>query len=950
MRNFFKIYSRRLVLPTMTLIFAVFITGCATGTDNLFADFARPKADARPFVRWWWNGGRVNETEILRELDVMQAAGIGGVEINTIGMPESATEESMDAHPALDWLGDKWTHMVSVAADGARARGMTADLIVGSGWPFGGRFLSIHEQTQRVLLIKREIIGPRTLDLSLDELAQGAGAGRPARNEESISKRELAMVRMVPADRFEGEFQAGQDLTPAQVTERIRVEVPPGRHAIYAVFRDWGFTHVKLGAPGADGPVVNHFNAVATKKYLDHMAAKLSPALGGRLGNKLRALFIDSLELDHANWTDDVYAEFRKRRGYDLAPYLPFVLDNDLPDATSGFYETTRRARHDFAKTLVELFEERFIATFVKFCEEHGVLARVQAYGRETHPLHGGMQVHLPEGETWLQHNESSQKTIRIDSTTVNKYVSSAAHLSGKARVSFEAMTNAVPVFRETLANFKEGMDVSLLAGLNHPVIHGFNYTPPDAGFPGWVRFGCYLNDRTPWWPAFKRFSDYAARIGTVLRASAARAEVAILAPMADEWARFGRLYQPFPEVRFPWYQYSMASVVQNVGYGSDFVSERILQAARFAEGRINFGPQSYALLVVQDAESLELATVTALLNYARAGGRILFVGQVPSHAPGLGRDLQQDANVVELVRQIQTLGGPRVRVVAAPAEADGLQGLVAWAQAMLPASGVAPPAVIDAAVPHFSQIHHESAAGDVFFFANTDTQRTVSMNVTFPAIKGNPWRWDPETGARQPYPAATARALPISLQPQQSLLLVFQKDAAARPDPAGFAYPQAGEPANLHTVATLTAPWQVSFRPANSGVPFARAMPALVDLSLQADPALSAFAGSVTYTQGFTVANAEPLVLDLGEVNSVSQVSVNGKDLGTQWYGAHRYNISSAVRVGKNVVTITVYTVLANMMKAQKTDKSAQRWAFWFKPIPTGLVGPVTLARPAPL
>ena len=87
--------------------------------------------------------------------------------------------------------------------------------------------------------------------------------------------------------------------------------------------------------PGADGPVVDHWNVAAVRRYLDHMSSGLAPALGGRLGEKLggplRASFVDSLELDHANWTDDLPAEFARRRGYDLAPYLPFVLEKDEP-------------------------------------------------------------------------------------------------------------------------------------------------------------------------------------------------------------------------------------------------------------------------------------------------------------------------------------------------------------------------------------------------------------------------------------------------------------------------------------------------------------------------------------------------------------------------------------------------------------------------------------------
>ena len=52
--------------------------------DELYTLFKDPPSEARPFVRWWWNGDCIEVDELERELDVMKAAGIGGVEIPLI--------------------------------------------------------------------------------------------------------------------------------------------------------------------------------------------------------------------------------------------------------------------------------------------------------------------------------------------------------------------------------------------------------------------------------------------------------------------------------------------------------------------------------------------------------------------------------------------------------------------------------------------------------------------------------------------------------------------------------------------------------------------------------------------------------------------------------------------------------------------------------------------------
>jgi hypothetical protein len=109
--------------------------------------------------------------------------------------------------------------------------------------------------------------------------------------------------------------------------------------------------------------------------------------------------------------------EFKKRRGYDLTPWLPFILfkttamgnilyeqvppynlyESDTYDnprivaygAEQGiaFKQMIQRMRYDFELTKAELIKERFVDTFLNWCKENKVQSRVQAYGREYFPL-----------------------------------------------------------------------------------------------------------------------------------------------------------------------------------------------------------------------------------------------------------------------------------------------------------------------------------------------------------------------------------------------------------------------------------------------------------------------------------------------------------------------------------------------------------------------------------
>jgi hypothetical protein len=931
------------------------VASMAAESDPLFAAFQDPPSEYRPFVRWWWNGGCVTEAEVRRELDLLKNAGIGGVEINTIQMPEPSIPGTLETVRCLDWLSPEWNEVVVAATAGARARDLTADLIVGSGWPFGGRFLEGSDRTQRVRMVKVALPEAGPFEARVEELASEKEMDR---DEVHVEPR-LAFLRLVPSGltRFDPGVELSEEAGVVSADGTIRVE-GTGDQVLYVGILEEGYTFVKRGAPGADGPVLNHFDARAVRKYLDRMSDRLGPALGGRLGDALRATFVDSLELDFANWTGDLPAEFERRRGYALAPYLPFVLDVGGEGDGTAFADTVRRARYDFHRTVVELFQERFLGTYAQWCRDNGVLSRVQAYGRETHPIDGGLLIDIPEGESWFWGDHDQ---ITRHPTVVNRYVSSAARLAGKRLTSHEAMTNAVPAFRVTLADMKLLLDKSLLTGVLHPIIHGFNYSPPEAGFPGWVRYGTWLNEQNPWWPHVRRLTDYSARLTSVLAQSEGQASLALLGPRADEWARHIRLYQPFPEVAVPWYHYALPEALASAGYGSDFVSERVLQESTAADGRLRFGPREWEALLVLDAESLDPATARAIERFARTGGRILFVGRAPRRSPGLHLAEERDRVVQEAVEAAGATDPARVAVVPAPEPgplgtldqtrrplpAFARRQLLHWVSTTLPRFDLAPPVRIAAPHPDVAQLRHRAEEREIVFFANTSPAETVAFRAGLPGSEGRPWRWDPETGDRAPYPVEEGTGdLWIHLEPSESLLLVFE------PPEGG---PAATDPVPVRASLSppewrvLSGEWQATFAHGVEGRSFERALRPLEDLSLSPDPELATFAGTVTYRTTFEVPDTRFDRLDLGEANGVVVARLNGKPLGASWWGRHRFDLTGALIPGANTLEVEVTTVVANYVRSLEDNPAAQRWTWWYPPISAGLVGPVRLVKTGP-
>lgn len=910
-------------------------TTASAADDPLYEGFLNPPAETRPFVRWWWNGDCVTEKEILRELDLMQAAGIGGVEINPVAMPGGATPSQTEP---LVWLSPEWNRMAGVATRGAKERGMIADMIVGSGWPFGGRFLKSGETIQAIGVTRKTLTGPAVFKAELKELMK---APAPRVVVADAANPRLMYLRLVPknAARIGDCIDLADEVKPDGTVE---FEIPAGEHTLHVGTWQESFTAVVHGAPGSDGQVLNHLNQAAVEGYLRRMSDQLGPALGGKLGDGLRAMFCDSIELSGANWTTDFAEEFRRRRGYSLEPWFPFALYDphqgyrDLLPDDAKFADEVRRVRHDFNKTFVELFHERFIRVFHAWCRENGVLSRYQAYGGPSlmDMLSAYLIPDIPEGDNWIFHPPGNQLPLNgIRYAVWNKYAASAAHLTGKRVVSCEAMTNLQGVFQTTLEYIKQAGDLDMMTGVNHFVLHGFNYSPPEAGFPGWVRYGTYFNEHNTWWPHFRKWADYNARLCSVLQSSQARAEIAILGPTADVWSKGGLERQGF--IHTPWYLHLVWQAIQQNGCTADYINGTILRNATFKDGRILHGPMAYDLLLVANVASLEPETARLIEQYAKVGGKIAFVGNTPDRSAGFQDRERNDQSVREAMAAAIKTDSQRVSVIAEP----GKDELLPWVATTLARFDVKPAVRITAPHPMLFQVHQQLDGREIFLFSNQDPDQPISFHGSFATGDLTPWCWNPETGERSPFPHGEKRnELDITLEPSASLLLVFE------PTLPGTALPPAG--IDRSGAIEIKPPWQLTLEPA-IGETVTMDLKQLEDLGLSENKTLNSFAGKAVYRVKFNVADITHSMLSLGKVAGISEVSLNGKALGVRWWGAeHLYDTQSAVRQGDNELEVRVTTVLSNYCRTLKDNRMAMAWAGDHQPVSTGLLGPVTLCR----
>lgn len=911
------------------------------GNDKLFQAFQNPDGQAKPFVRWWWNGLRITKEEIVRELDMLQQMGIGGVEINSIRFPETA--EPM-AHAPIQWLGEEWLEMVEFTVKEAREKGIVCDILVGSGFPFGGEFLPREDQTVLMALGTMELTGPRTITLTKEELENNVNP--PIGFKYKNPLKELAAVRLVPKE-LAGLHQV-KDLDTEIVSGKITIDIPEGSHVLYSLVKITGFMAVIHGAPGADGPVLNHYKKDAVERYLHRMSDTITAKIGS-LGDNFRSIFIDSIELEGANWVDDFYEEFEKRRKYSLIPYLPFILfktgkmgkaleEEYGADFTNDFRAETERVRYDFEVTKQELFTERFINTFLEWCKKNNVKSRLQPYGQEMHPLDASLDVDIPECETWITRATGSEPqefnfTYATPPCMVNRFVSSAARFSGKNLISCEEITNTQFVFGASLEHIKVCGDQSNLSGVTHSILHGFNYSPPDVPFPGWIRYGTYFNEQNPWWPYLNRWINYKSRLSAVFQRANLMSDVVLFHPLADLWSKYGIQRDPWPDRRYPDYIHNIWQAVHQCGNGCDYISDQILQKSDFSDGKINFNDRSYSLLLVVEAETMHEDTARALKEYADAGGRLVFIGKTPHKSPGFSQHEQRDKEVKQIIAKVEK--GERVKHYPVPQKETGL---ISWFQGIQEMYNLPRYVSFEKSVNTLSQVYYKYGDLDIFFICNSHISKTETLMAEFHVAKDKTaWLWDTETGNRSVYKSeGVPNRLKLRLSPAQSLLIVFDKNTPGRRAEV-YDYP------HRRQLQALDGFWNLTLNYVDGKKEVIQNFK-LTDF--KEDENLKKFSGNAVYELSVRIDDvANYNYLDLGKVFGISEVMVNGKNIGVCWYGDHIYNVKNVLKKGDNSIRIKLTTTLANFMNAHPEIKDAKKWVVDRKqPVYScGITGPVS-------
>ncbi|HEX5410230.1 MAG TPA: glycosyl hydrolase [Terriglobia bacterium] len=878
---------------------------------SLWGSFVKPPDDARIMMRWWWFGPALSFEELEREVRAMKRGGIGGFEIQ----PVYPLEMDDPAHGIrnLPYLSDAFLDALRFVNRKAQALGMRLDLTLCSGWPYGGSKVPITQAAGMLRVVTVPIPSDHN-SVAVPNLEAGES---------------LIAAWAVPGENLplsESSVQQLNNLSGARVQEQGQQLF---RAVMFFIASRTGML-VKRPAVGAEGFVIDHYDASAVGSYLHSTGDRLSQAFSEK---PPYAIFSDSLEVYRSNWTPDLLAEFCRRRGYDLKPHL-LALAGDAGSQTSAI-------RCDWGRTLTELANDHYLTPLREWADRNGSKLRCQAYGEPPVTLSSNRLVDLPEGENpdWRALSPA-------------RWASSACHLYGKPVASAETWTWIhSPAFRATPLDLKAEADRDFLQGINQIVGHGWPYSPPEAGEPGWRFYAAgALNDHNPWWPVMPDLALYLQRICFLLRQGKPANDVALYLSNSDAWAQFTANSNPtINGVLAARLGKNICGRILDAGFNFDFIDDEAIELVGIP----------YAALVLPGVERIPLAVYQKIREYALRGGVVIATRSFPHLAPGLLEGRRDSANVQTISREL--FEEPNARGLLVQNEA-------ALGEAL--ARKLTPDVELNPRTPSIGFIHRKLEDAHLYFLANT-SNGAHNVEAIFRVKKLSPERWDPLTGTKSAVRwnrTVDGRTVAtLHFEPYESAVLMFSNSPRAS-SPAG------SRRSSLPVSIDLSRGWKLTFAATGKPIQMDR-LQSWTELE-----GLRYFSGQGVYEKTMSVPQSmlkagAKVYLNFGKgvpiephhrqngtqawiespVREAAVVYVNGKRAGSVWHPPYELEITEWLHTGANTLRVVVGNLAINSTAGQSLPdyrllnlRYGKRFAPQdmdnLQPLPSGLLGPITL------
>ncbi|MEN8202316.1 MAG: glycosyl hydrolase [Bacteroidota bacterium] len=964
---------------------------------TLAESFLHPPDSARPGVYWYFIDGNQSKEAMTADLESMKAVGIGNVlflEISGAGMPrgtvdflseewqenfEHAVREcerleivlTLGSGPGWTGSGGPWVkmeesmqHLVASKIHVAGPTRLHRRLEVPPGRnPFFGleQFTpELKARWQNYYQDVAVIAFPETDNkLKIADSDEKALYYRPPYSSQKGVKQYIPEP-VAAAERFSEETKGISTSAVIDISEYLQAdgtitwEVPAGNWTIMRFGRrNNGAITRPAPLPGL-GFECDKMNADAMKNHLETfmipLIEKVQPDSTKAGGWKM--IHMDSWEMGAQNWTDGFRQQFKEMRGYDPLPYLPVYTGMIVGDV-----KESERFLWDLRMVSQELILKNHVEYFKDFGKKYGMGLSIEPYDMNPNTdLDLGSYADVPMCEFWNKGYGFSTGFSTFEGTSI-------ANLYGRPVVAAEAFTSYLVAWRSYPGSIKNQSDWAFCSGINRLVYHTFAHKPLGEQYrPGMTMgpYGVHWDRGQTWWEMSGGYHTYVTRSQYLLQQGKGVSDVLYLIPegaphvfLPPASAVDGNQYlegnteyvfdAATDQIKAGESRDQKEFMPDRKGYNFDGCSPRILMdRAQVADGKIVFdGGASYHLLVLPKVRSMTPALITKIESLVSQGATI--IGNPADQSPGL----QDYPDCDKEVRSVSTNMWGSFEIPASESEIKYGKGLILWGgdysnpdgdelypnyQATakyLNAKGIKPDFTGDGTVRY---IHKRLPDSDLYFVSNR-TNMDNRVTCQFRA-EGTPELWNPMNGEIRAIPDFTATdgitSIPLQFEPYESYFIVFHLDTKHKGKNGGINFHPKKE------LFTLEGAWEVAFDPQWGG-PEKVTFKQLDDWTDRPEEGIRYYSGKASYYKTFDcerAAGPDRLYLDLGRVEIMARVKLNGKDLGVVWTTPWQVEISDVVKERDNQLEIEVVNLWPNRLIGDEAIEGDEvvdgQWPDW--------------------
>ena len=821
----------------------------------------------KPWTRWWWEGSAVDKQNLTSAMQQYAAAGLGGLEITPIYGVKGYEDQF------IDFLSPKWMDMLKHTLTEGKRLHLGIDLANATGWPFGGPWTTPADACKNINLKTYVLKEGQQLHEPISFTQQPfyrsismanvdiKNLSYPIASNKNLQAYAFDQVRyeinLKPNTVMAYSDKGGVLDITAKVDEtgKLNWTAPSGIWKLYALFMGWHGKQVERAAPGGEGDVIDHFNALALQHYLQ----KFDSAFKGNDISGIRSFFNDSYEVDDArgqsNWTPDFLNEFSLRRGYDLKPYIPLLFDRDSTD-------TGRRILVDYRQTISDLLLDNFTRPWHRWATAKNKMVRNQSHGSPANILDLYAVVDIPETE--------GADILRF------KFATSTAHVMGKPLASAETATWLNEHFQSSLGEVKQAVDKYFVGGVNHIFWHGTNYSPQNDPWPGWLFYAAvHFTPANSFWKDFSTLNNYVTRCQSFLQQGKPDNDILLYFPFNDRLSEPGRdllLHfdgmEGFDKTVFK----TTAEWLLQKGYAFDLISDKQLLNVKNSGDKLQTGGVKYKTIVLGDVKYMPLETIAKLIQVAEEGATIIFYKHLPADVPGMAELQKKQMAFKKAIEGLQFL----------PASSSSVKKAVIGKGAFLLGDDL-PQLLNEAKIKRetmvddgLQYVRRSYKNGHYYFLSNTG-KMPISSWVPLLVKEKNLLIFDPmtlNTGiAKTKWEKGSMQ---VFLQLQAGASCILQSTSSALKGNAFPYYTTNGQSKKI------TGKWTVQFLSGGPVLPVTKEVTNLGSWTDLPGEDVKNFSGTAQYSIHFSKPSfrGDHFLLDLGDVQESAEILLNGQKI----------------------------------------------------------------------